>query len=228
MGDNSQPFNSNQAQFAQSGQPYPAAPVEKSKKKKWPWIVGVVAVLAIFGSLGGGGDTDEDVTATDVADEVVVENEAETSFADEAEAPEVEAVEVVEVAEEEEAPAEQTTDLQMGESTESNGMQVIMSNARFASDYFSSYVCVDVDLTNVSDRAKRFSQFDFELEKPNGVVANSTFSGVEIKNLETAELNPGGNTNGTVCFDGDNTSGQYKAFYKGGLFSTPVTWSVML
>ncbi|GAB3697794.1 DUF4352 domain-containing protein [Corynebacterium nasicanis] len=200
----STPQNFDQNQFPQ-GQPYQAAPVEQpKKKKKWPWILGIVAALVVFGAATGGDSEDTPTAAQAPAAEPV--------------AAEAEAV----------APAEQPGDLQIGETTELGGMQVTVSNARFASDYFDSYVCVDVDLTNVADTKKHFSQFDFELEKPNGVVADTTFTGLDIRNLETAELNPGGNTNGTVCFDGDNTPGEYKALYKGGFFDTPVSWSVTL
>ena len=220
----STPQNFDQNQFPQ-GQPYQAPPVEQpKKKKKWPWIVGIVAALVVFGAATGG-DSDDATTDTVEAADTVESVEAAEAPAAEPVAAEAEAEAEAPV---EEAPAEQPGDLQIGETTELGGMQVTVSNARFASDYFGSYVCVDVDLTNVADSKKHFSQFDFELEKPNGVVADTTFTGLDIRNLETAELNPGGNTNGTVCFDGDNTPGEYKALYKGGFFDTPVSWSVTL
>ena len=222
----STPQNFDQNQYPQ-GQPYQAVPVEQPKKKrKWPWIVGGLAFLAFIGSVTGGNSDDSGTDGASLADTGTGTVITETV------APEVVAPETQPAREEAAAPSEQSpepaTGLQIGETTELGGMQVTVSNARFASDYFGSYVCVDVDLTNVADSKKHFSQFDFELEKPNGVVADTTFTGLDIRNLETAELNPGGNTNGTVCFDGDNTPGEYKALYKGGFFDTPVSWSVTL
>ncbi|WIM71473.1 hypothetical protein [Corynebacterium suedekumii] len=55
-----QPF-----QAGQPGQPgqYQAVPVEQpKKKKKWPWIVGILAVLVVGGMITGG-DSDETTTA---------------------------------------------------------------------------------------------------------------------------------------------------------------------
>lgn len=213
----STPQNFDQNQLPQ-GQPYQAAPAEQpKKKKKWPWIVGIAAVLVVFAAATGG---DSDDTTTDAADAPA----AVDAPAADAGAPDAEPA----AAEVEEAPAEQPSDLQIGETTELGGMQVTVSNARFAADYFNSYVCVDVALQNNSTSNKRFNQWDFELAKPNGVVADSTFTGLDLKNLESAELIPGGATDGSVCFEGDNTPGEYKAIYKGGFFDTPVSWSATL
>lgn len=220
----STPQNFDQNQFPQ-GQPYQAPPVEQpKKKKKWPWIVGIVAALVVFGAATGG-DSDDATTDTVEAADTVEAVEAAEAPAAEPVAAEAEAEAEAPV---EEAPAEQPGDLQIGETTELGGMQVTVSNARFASDYFGSYVCVDVDLTNVADSKKHFSQFDFELEKPNGVVADTTFTGLDIKNLESAELAPGGATDGTVCFDTDGTPGEYQVEYSGGFFSSPLTWTTTL
>jgi hypothetical protein len=199
----------------------PAA--QPKKKKKWPWIVGIGAALIIFANMGGGDSDDGPTNATGPTE--TVES--------------VEAVEAVaepeqvrkEAPVEEDAPAEeeQPAELQAGQAGETGGMQVTVSNIRFASDILGSYICADADLLNNDDRAQRFSQFDFELEKPNGVVADTTITGLEIRNLEMAELNPGGNTNGTICFDSDGTAGAHKVSYTGaGFFSQPLTWSVNL
>ncbi|GAB2500346.1 Telomeric repeat-binding factor 2 [Corynebacterium atrinae] len=205
---NPQPFHQDQVP---NHPQYQAFSVEKpKKKKKWPWVAGIGALLVLFAATSGGDSEDTTTTTAGPAGATQRANSEQT-----------EAKQAVQAAA---VPAT----LQMGDATELGGMQVIISNAHFASDYFSSYVCADVDLTNNSDRAKRFSQFDFELEKPNGVVASTTFTGLDTKDLESAELNPGGNTNGTICFEGDNTSGLYKVIYEGGLFDKPVSWDVTL
>ncbi|MCK2199753.1 DUF4352 domain-containing protein [Corynebacterium callunae] len=216
-----------QNQYPQSGQPFPAAQQQPApkKKKKWPWVVGAIVVLGIFGSLSGGGDEDtKDVASTPSSDQSLTSVEQET-VAEEA------AVAVAETEVEEavisESEAAQTV-LALGETGETNDMQIGVNNARFASDYFSNYLCADVTLSNVGDSAKSFSQFDFELETPNGVVADTTITGLDIKNLENAQLNPGGATDGTVCFDSEQQSGDYKVSYTGGFFSTPAVWAFSL
>ncbi|MDO5512130.1 DUF4352 domain-containing protein [Corynebacterium sp.] len=204
----STPHSFDQNQFPQ-GQPFQVAPVEQpKKKKKWPWIVGIVGALVVFGAASGGDSDDtttDTVEAVGVADPVAVEAEAEAD-----------------------APAEQPTDLQIGETTELGGMQVTVNSARFATDFFgNTYVCVDTSLTNNSDKQKSFAPYDFELEKPNGVVADPAIHGLDVNTLEYAELNPGGTTDGTVCFDGADP-GEYKVNYEGGLFDMPVSWNVTL
>lgn len=208
--------------FAQA---YAPAPEPAKKKKKWPWIVGIGAALVIFANLGGG-DSDD----TPAADDVDVVVEADEAVAVPAADPVEEAAPAEEAAPvEEAAPAEEKSGpLLIGEAGETGGMNVTVGNARFASDYFSSYICTDVVLTNNGSSQKGFSQFDFELEKPNGVVANTTITGLQIRNLEYADLNPGGTTDGTVCFDSDGTPGEYRVIYKGGLFDSPLTWTATL
>lgn len=217
-----QPFDANAAQ-----NPYPQPEPAKQKKKKWPWIVGIVAVLVIAGAMSGG-DSDDTTTASTTSSENEVTEEVAIA-ADDAEA----AVPVEEVAPVEEPVVEEepdaATDIMIGESADSNGMITTVSNLRFASDILGTYVCADVALSNESDSAKRFSQFDFELHRPNGVIANTTFTALEVKDLEMAELAPGGATDGTVCFDTDGTPGEYKVEYSGsGFFSTPLTWTATL
>lgn len=200
----SQPFN----------QPQTQAP-EPKKKKKWPWIVGIGAVLVVFAAAGGGDSEDSGTSAGD--------NDVAVGTSPTEEAPvEMSPAEVI-------APVEeQPATLKVGEAGETGGMSVTVDNARFASDMLGNYLCTDVSLTNNGDSQKRFNQFDFKLEKPNGVVADTTFTGLDIKNLETAELNPGGTTDGTVCFDSDGTPGKYTIVYEGGFFDEPLTWAANL
>ncbi|QGU03899.1 DUF4352 domain-containing protein [Corynebacterium comes] len=207
-----QPFN----------QAYAPAPEPKQKKKKWLWIVGIGAVLVLFANIGGGDSDDEASTA---ADDTAVES---VEAVETVEANDVEAVPAAAPAEEAAPVEEQPSTLTIGESGETGGMNVTVGNARFASDVLGNYICTDVALMNNADSKKSFNQFDFELEKPNGVVANTTFTGLAIKNLEIAELNPGGTTDGTVCFDSDGTPGEYRIVYKGGFFNAPLTWSAAL
>lgn len=197
---NPQSFDQNQ---------FPAVEQPRKKKKKWPWIVGIGAVLVIVAAMNGG---DSDDAGTDAA-----------GIAQQAEA-EPEAVVGREVEPTQEAP----TDLQLGETADVGGMQATVTTARFATDFFGdTYICIDVALTNGSDRQKSFSPYDFELVKPNGVVANPAIHGLDVKTLEYADLNPGGTTDGAVCFDGAE-SGSYQAIYQGGLFDKPVSWALAL
>ncbi|RNE48772.1 DUF4352 domain-containing protein [Corynebacterium alimapuense] len=185
--------------------PYPAVEPPK-KKKKWPWIVGGIAVVVVATSVFGG-DSEE---ATSTA--------GNAGFVESDDA-------VVDAAAEETASA---TDVGLSETAESDGMMVTVSNARFASSILSDYLCADANLSNQSDSAQGFSQFDFELYKPNGVIANTTFPGLDIKTLEYADLAPGGTTDGAICFDSDGAPGEYKIEYSGGLFADPLTWSFTL
>ncbi|WIM72955.1 DUF4352 domain-containing protein [Corynebacterium suedekumii] len=210
-----QPF-----QAGQPGQPgqYQAVPVEQpKKKKKWPWIVGILAVLVVGGMITGG-DSDETTTAESTTSEAAPVDTV-APVAEQEEAPV------------EEAPAEETdpaTDVPVGETARSGDVAVTVSNLRFASDVLGQYICSDVAYLNEGDSSKHFSQFDFKLHKPNGVIADTTFTGLDIKNLESAELAPGGATDGTVCFDTDGTPGEYQVEYSGGFFSSPLTWTTTL
>lgn len=207
----------------QTGQ-FQATPVEQpKKKKKWPWIVGILAALVVGGMISGG-DSDETTTAEPTTSEAA----PVAPVADEEGAPESPA----EQAPVEDAPAEEetdpATDVAVGETARSGDVAVTVSNVRFASDVLGQYICSDVAYLNEDDSSKHFSQFDFKLHKPNGVIANTTFTGLDIKNLESAELAPGGATDGTVCFDTDGTPGEYKVEYSGGFFSSPLTWTTTL
>ena len=115
-----------------------------------------------------------------------------------------------------------------GETAETNNLKITVSNIRFQSDVIGEYVCSDVNLNNASDKSVSFNQFDFKLHKPNGVVSDTTFTGLDIPNLETGELSPNGQTSGTVCFDTDGTPGEYKVEYKGGFIAKPATWKATL
>lgn len=197
---------------------------QPKKKKKWPWVVGIIVViLIIVAACGGGDETDESadlVEDTGSPTAVTNDNQDSESALDQ---------ENTETQEEEVSAEEQaSTEAAVGESRESGDLTVTVSNVRFESDAIGSYVCADAVLANNSDSSARFSQFDFKLHKPNGVVADSTFTGLPIQNLESAELSAGGQTSGTVCFDGDGTPGEYKVEHSGGFFSEPITWTTAL
>ena len=120
-------------------------------------------------------------------------------------------------------------DVAQGETVDLDGMLVTVSNIRNESDVLGTYICSDVSLQNNSGSQKSFSQFNFKLAKPNGVIADTTFTGLPVNNLETAELADGGQTTGTICFDSDGASGEYKVEYEGGFFSSDkATWAVTL
>lgn len=203
-------------------QPYGAAPYgqppqpEPKKKKKWPWIVGgIVALLVIVGACSGGSGDSTGTSSTSTKS-----TEESASGSDPSESQESTKAE---------GSGSAGTDVSQGETVDMDGMQVTVSNVRTESDALSSYVCSDVTLQNNSGKQKSFSQFDFKLAKPNGVIADSTFTGLPTTNLESADLADGGQTSGTVCFDSDGASGEYKVEYSGNIFSSKkATWSATL
>lgn len=194
-----------QNQYAQAPMPQP------KKKKKWPWVVGIIAALAIGGAMVGGGDSD--TTTTPGTDTAVTDSaDGQATQADNKK--------------KDEKPQ---TDVAIGETVDFKGMKVTVSNLRAESDVLGSYTCADVDLANDSDKSKHFSQFDFKLHRPSGVIADTTFTGLDMKTLETAELAAGGKTSGAICFDGAPESGENKVEYEGSLFSsTKPTWSATM
>ncbi len=215
-----QNFDQDPAPQGQPGQPYQDAPVaQPTKKKKWPWIVGIVGALIVFGAVNGG-DSDTTTDARGLS--------GDTGAAEQADLREQPAPKEAPVAEDVPAPEEQSTDLPIGDTTEVRGMQVTVSNAYFTTDFFGSqYLCIDTALANNSDRQKPFSPYDFELEKPNGVVTDPAIHGLDVQALEYADLNSGGSTSGAVCFDASEP-GDYRINYQDGLFNKPVSWRATL
>lgn len=226
--------NYGQPQYGAQPNGQPPQP-EPKKKKKWPLIVGIIVVLLVIAAACGGGDdsTSGDSTDTDsssngvgMADEAT-ENTAEENAADEA--PENAGDENATENEDSEETAGTGNDVAQGETVDLDGMLVTVSNIRNESDVLGTYICSDVSLQNNSGKQKSFSQFNFKLAKPNGVIADTTFTGLPVNNLETAELADGGQTTGTICFDSDGASGEYKVEYEGGFFSSDkATWAVTL
>lgn len=84
-------------------------------------------------------------------------------------------------------------------------------------------VCADVTLTNTHDGALDIGQFDWKLTDPAGVTRDSTIS--EFSNFEFAQLNPGANYEGTICFDSDGAPGEYKLEYQEGFIGGSATWT---
>ena len=208
--------NSGQPQYGAQPNGQPPQP-EPKKKKKWPLIVGIIVVLLVIAAACGGGDdstdTDSSSNGVGMADEAT-ENTGEENATEN---------------EDSEETAGTGNDVAQGETVDLDGMLVTVSNIRNESDVLGTYICSDVSLQNNSGSQKSFSQFNFKLAKPNGVIADTTFTGLPVNNLETAELADGGQTTGTICFDSDGASGEYKVEYEGGFFSSDkATWAVTL
>ena len=208
--------NYGQPQYGAQPNGQPPQP-EPKKKKKWPLIVGIIVVLLVIAAACGGGDdstdTDSSSNGVGMADEAT-ENTGEENATEN---------------EDSEETAGTGNDVAQGETVDLYGMLVTVSNIRNESDVLGTYICSDVSLQNNSGSQKSFSQFNFKLAKPNGVIADTTFTGLPVNNLETAELADGGQTTGTICFDSDGASGEYKVEYEGGFFSSDkATWAVTL
>lgn len=208
--------NYGQPQYGAQPNGQPPQP-EPKKKKKWPLIVGIIVVLLVIAAACGGGDdstdTDSSSNGVGMADEAT-ENTGEENATEN---------------EDSEETAGTGNDVAQGETVDLDGMLVTVSNIRNESDVLGTYICSDVSLQNNSGSQKSFSQFNFKLAKPNGVIADTTFTGLPVNNLETAELADGGQTTGTICFDSDGASGEYKVEYEGGFFSSDkATWAVTL
>ena len=208
--------NYGQPQYGAQPNGQPPQP-EPKKKKKWPLIVGIIVVLLVIAAACGGGDdstdTDSSSNGVGMADEAT-ENTGEENATEN---------------EDSEETAGTGNDVAQGETVDLDGMLVTVSNIRNESDVLGTYICSDVSLQNNSGSQKSFSQFNFKLAKPNGVIADTTFTGLPVNNLETAELADGGQTTGTICFDSDGASGEYKVEYEGGFFSSDkATWAMTL
>lgn len=208
--------NYGQPQYGAQPNGQPPQP-EPKKKKKWPLIVGIIVVLLVIAAACGGGDdstdTDSSSNGVGMADEAT-ENTGEENATEN---------------EDSEETAGTGNDVAQGETVDLDGMLVTVSNIRNESDVLGTYICSDVSLQNNSGSQKSFSQFNFKLAKPNGVIADTTFTGLPVNNLETAELADGGQTTGTICFDSDGASGEYKVEYEGGFFSSDkATWAATL
>lgn len=215
-------------QFQQQGGNYQQPQEQPKKKKKWPWIVGILAVLIIIAAIAGGGseegsDNESSNAAGSSSAPAGTDDQQNAASGDSNSDAQSEAA-----PEQEAAPAEESgdgnLDVAIGESVETNNLNITVNNLRFENDVLGSYVCTDVDLKNNSDKSVSFNQFDFKLHKPNGVVSDTTFTGLDIQNLETAELSPSGQTSGSVCFDSDGTPGEYKVEYTGGFFAKEASW----
>ena len=195
--------------------PY-GAPAQPKKKKKWPWVVGIIAALVIGTSLFGGGDSDSSATEDSASTDTTAGSDAGPDAKSDKKS-------------DKKSDEKPKTDVAIGETVDFKGMKVTVSNLRAESDVLGSYTCADVSLANDSDKSKRFSQFDFKLHRPSGVIADTTFTGLEIAKLETAELASGGKTTGAICFDGAPESGENKVEYEGSLFSsTKPTWTATI
>ncbi|WP_133064746.1 DUF4352 domain-containing protein [Corynebacterium hadale] len=185
--------------------------MEPPKKKrggcmKWGLIIfGVLILLGAISSVLGG---DEDgAVSTDTG---------ASSDGAEVAAPEEEK-EVAAPEEKKKAADNETTGddtLQIGETADIKGLKITADGFRDdgADVLGNNHICTDVAITNDSNKAVDFNQFDFNLTTPAGITVDSTIT--TSGDFQTAKVNPGGSMSGTVCFESAAEPGEYKLGYE--------------
>lgn len=82
--------------------------------------------------------------------------------------------------------------------------------------FFGPEICADVTYLNRADASSNYSQFDWKLQTPAGVVQSFALT---TANLGTGQLVPGGTKSGTVCFKDNGEVGQFVLIWKGSWFN---------
>lgn len=187
-----------QGQFPQ-GPGMPAAP-EKKKGKKWPWIVGILAVVVVIGVATGGGDDEKPAAGISTTEEVVVsEDGGET---------------VVEQAVEEEAPAAEgkpglNTPVRDGKfefvvTNVESGLSSVGDNPYLTEEAQGAFTVVTMTVTNTSDKAKGLSASDQKMIDEQGrEFSPNTMASIVLESNASIwdELNPGITTTMHVVYD---------------------------
>lgn len=94
---------------------------------------------------------------------------------------------------------------------------------RHFSVYGTSLLCTTVAIANRGNDEIDFSYFNWELQKPNGVIESpSLFDGGRATLSGLAELAPEGDVHGDVCFEADPTAlpGEYIVLHDASTFFT--------
>ncbi len=75
-------------------------------------------------------------------------------------------------------------------------------------EFLGEFTCSTVSYRNEGAETAPYSDFDWKLQNPQGVVGNSGYTGRD-GSLGSGELVPGGEVSGEVCFEGGPVTGRY-------------------
>lgn len=192
-----QPFN-----------PYSNAEPVKRKKGggclKWGLIIlGLLVLLGIFGGMLGSGDGDgsDSDKGSDDSQAKVADNDNG-------------APEDGGNAESDGAKDSKDAELAVGETANLKGFEVTLSSLydNGPNVFGDNDVCADLSISNGSKKEVHVNPWDFNLTTPAGITVDPSFTGEQ--NFQDATVNPGGNMNGTLCFEAEATPGDYKVGYE--------------
>lgn len=193
----------NQPQPPHSGAPqYPAGAyqppagyeLKKKKRKKWPFVLGAIALLFVIIAMSSGGNSGSTSTATDpAASAPALSSDSDASAA-------------------------------FGTPVDRDGLKLTVTQPKAGDATVRKTICTTVTYENNTDQPVAFNTFDWKLTDTAGVQVSPGFLGADIsKTLGSGNLNPGGTKTGTVCFDRGAGDPQEVA-YTGSLFGSPTTW----
>lgn len=198
-----QPFN-----------PYSNAEPVKRKKGggclKWGLIIlGLLVLLGIFGGMLGSGDgdgSDSDKGSDDSQAKVADNDNGAPEDGGNAESDGAK--------DSSDSKDSKDAELAVGETANLKGFEVTLSSLydNGPNVFGDNDVCADLSISNGSKKEVHVNPWDFNLTTPAGITVDPSFTGEQ--NFQDATVNPGGNMNGTLCFEAEATPGDYKVGYE--------------
>ena len=87
-----------------------------------------------------------------------------------------------------------------GDKVTIDGVEITVSELKKVSDSITEYLCTDVSIANNGTENYSYSEYDWKVQTPGGVVDDSTIAFTD-DTLGVGELVPGGKVSGKVCFE---------------------------
>lgn len=110
-----------------------------------------------------------------------------------------------------------------------HGFTITATNVRrvaSTNEFIGPEICADVSYFNRADGSSNYSQFDWKLQTPAGVVQSFEFTANAT--LDTGQIVSGGSKSGTVCFRDNAEAGQFVLIWKDGFLPDRGVWIVNL
>lgn len=181
-----QPSQPNQVPPGYQQQTAPEPP--KKKRRKWPFVLAILAVLIVIIAVNSGGGDSAGTASSGAAPAGTVP----ASF-----------------------PGATANDIagNAGDTLTVGDMQVTASPLKAGDSTLGKTLCSTVQIVNKGSRPGNFNIIDWKLQDPGGAALMTGFTGSKNM-LSSGELAPGGNTSGDMCFDDKSAaSGQYVLLY---------------
>jgi flagellar basal body-associated protein FliL len=178
-------------------------PVEKKKRKKWPWIIVVVIILVIIAAQSCGGEQPTAISSNGSAEPKSSAEQSNNSKAGK-------------------------TTFKIGETVKYNNVELTVTNFKTTKggEYDSpksgnEYAIVTVKYKNAGKENISYNPYDFKIRNSKGQITDNTYvSSIEKDKLDSGDLAPNGEIEGTIAFEVPKGDKGLVLQYTGNIFNS--------